>query len=256
MWLEVDNRRVFAATGRRVFNPHQPVTVLVHGAGGDHSVWDVQAEGLAVAGRAVLAFDLPGHGQSEGPALATIDAMADWLILALAAAGAKDACFAGHSMGALVVMAAAARHPWRVTTIALLGTAATMPVHEGLLKAATDDLASASAMISTWAFAAEPPPDAALIESNRALLARSAPGVLHTDLAACNAFIDGTRKAATIGCPTTVVIGDQDRMCPSKASLALTQAIPGAKSVMLEKCGHMMMAEYPDQILDVLIRAC
>ena len=122
MEFSVDDKSVFAATGGRPFDPALPSIVFVHGAAMDHTVWALQTRYFAHHGRNVLAIDLPGHGRSAGPALADIGAMADWVIRALDALGIETAKLVGHSMGSLVVLEAAARHPKRVTGLALLGT--------------------------------------------------------------------------------------------------------------------------------------
>ena len=85
--LQVDGARAFAATGGRPFDPRLPVTVFVHGAAFDHTVWKFQARYFAWHGGSVLALDLPGHGRSQGPPRATIPAMADWLAALMDAAG-------------------------------------------------------------------------------------------------------------------------------------------------------------------------
>ena len=45
----------------------------------------------------------------------------------------------------------------------------------------------------------------------------------------------------------------RDAMTPAKAAKPLAEAIPGARTVVLPGCGHMMMSEQPDQVLDALI---
>jgi hypothetical protein len=94
--LLVDGKRVFAATGGRERRPAEPDIVFLHGAGMDHSVWTLQTRWFAHHGRNALAIDLPGHGRSEGPALASIEAMADFLPRLLDAAGAAQAALVGH----------------------------------------------------------------------------------------------------------------------------------------------------------------
>ena len=137
--MQIDRRRtpsVFVATGGRAPDAGAPLVVFLHGAGMDHSVWALQSRWFAHHGRSVLAVDLPGHGGSEGPALASIEALADWTAGALERLGGGKALLVGHSMGSLVALEAAARRPDRVAAIGLIGTAATMPVHPTLLAAA------------------------------------------------------------------------------------------------------------------------
>src|SRR3546814_14320504 len=85
MRFEVTGRTVFAATGGRPFDPALPALVFVHGAGMDHTVWTLQTRYFAYHGWSVLAVDLPGHGGSDGPALDSIEAMGEWVRVALAA---------------------------------------------------------------------------------------------------------------------------------------------------------------------------
>src|SRR5262245_37006644 len=87
MELRVDGRRVYAATGGRPFDPTKPAVLLVHGAGMDHTVWQLPARWLAWHGHSVLAIDLLGHGRSEAPALTSVAELAQWLGHVLDAAG-------------------------------------------------------------------------------------------------------------------------------------------------------------------------
>jgi pimeloyl-ACP methyl ester carboxylesterase len=123
--------------------------VFVHGALHDHSVWILQSRYLAHHGFAVLAVDLPGHGRSAGPALDTVEAMADW-VLQLAAAGRKRATIVGHSMGSLIALEAAGARRRASSAIALVGTAYPMKVSDALLQAARDDEPRAFDMINQW----------------------------------------------------------------------------------------------------------
>ena len=148
--MQVDDRSVFVNHGGVGFDATRPAVVLIHGAGMDHSVWAWQSRALAQRGYAVLAVDLPGHGRSAGPPLASIEAGSDWLVRLLDAAAIEQAALAGHSLGALIALDAAARHPERVRALALVGAAARMPVHPDLLQAALDDPAAAIAMIKLW----------------------------------------------------------------------------------------------------------
>src|SRR5687768_1689609 len=75
MELKVDGRQIYAATGGRPFDPAKPVVIFIHGAGQDHTNWQLPARWFAWNGYAALAPDLPGHGRSDGPPLATIPDM-------------------------------------------------------------------------------------------------------------------------------------------------------------------------------------
>ena len=104
MDITVGDKRVFAATGGRTIDPAKPLLVLLHGAGQDRTIWVLQTRYLAHHGFSVLALDFPGHGGSEGPPLATIEEMADWVGDVIRAVGAASATLVGHSMGSFVAI--------------------------------------------------------------------------------------------------------------------------------------------------------
>lgn len=258
MRFDVAGRSIFAATGGQPFAAERPAVVLLHGAGMDHTVWALQTRYFAHHGRSVLALDLPGHGRSAGAPLAEVDALAGWLSDALAAVGARDVALAGHSMGALVALAAAARPGAKLRALALLGAAPRMPVHPDLLAAAKANDHLAVDLVTAWGYG-----PAGQVGGNRApglwlrggaerLLERAAPGVLYTDLAACDAYAGAAAAAAEVACPCRVIVGSEDRMTPSKAGRKLAAAIPGAEAVEIAGAGHMMMLERPDETLDAM----
>ena len=258
MELTVNGSAVFAHTGGRPFDPEQPAVVLIHGAGMDHTVWSLQSRYLAHHGRSVLAVDLPGHGRSGGAPLGSIAEMADWVVALLDAAGARSAALAGHSMGALVALDAASRHPDRVRALALLGVAERMPVHPDLLKAAADNDPLAIELVTGWGFGprghvgGNPAPGLALVPTGRRLMGRQAPGVLGGDLAACNAYTRGAEAAGRVACPVLFLLGALDRMTPAKAGKALAACVADAAVTVLPGVGHMVMVEAPDATTDAL----
>src|SRR6185312_7478550 len=135
MKLSVNGIETFVGTGGRDFDSSLPVVVFLHGAGMDRSAWALHSRWFAHHGFAVLAPDFPGHGFSPGAPLANIADMADWTAALIAASGTSQARLIGHSMGSLVALETAARHPDRVSGLALVGTSSAMAVGPDLLKA-------------------------------------------------------------------------------------------------------------------------
>jgi pimeloyl-ACP methyl ester carboxylesterase len=258
MLLTVNGTEIFAATGGRDFDPTLPAIVLLHGAGFDHTSWALHTRWFAHHGFAVLAPDLPGHGRSAGDPLSTIADMADWTAALIAAAGATSARLVGHSMGSLIALETAARHPAKVAGLSLIGTAATMTVGPDLLRAAEANDQAAIDMVSIWGlgFQAELggslAPGLWMHSGAQRVLEQCRPGVLYNDLAACNAYQGALAAAATVTVPATVILGERDMMTPAKAGKALAAAIPHAKTIVLPGAGHMMMVERPDELLAAL----
>ena len=79
MILQLNGEQVYYGTGSGHWKNEAKNIVFVHGAGFDHSIWVMPARYFARHGFNVIALDLPGHGQSSGVLLTSIDAMADWV---------------------------------------------------------------------------------------------------------------------------------------------------------------------------------
>ena len=259
MELAVQGRAAFAYTAAHELDPTKRTIVFVHGAGLDHSWWGLQSRYFGYHGCNVLALDLPAHGRSEGAPLATIGDMADWVKKILDEKKIRSAAVVGHSMGSLVALEFAARYPEHAEKIALIGVAYPMKVSDAFLDAAKSNDQAAYDMETIWGHAAQVPlggnpnPGMWMYGDTLARLARLAPGVLHTDLSACNAYAGGMQAAAKVKCPALFILGARDMMTPPRAAQDLSKAIAGSKTVTIGLSGHSLMAEAPDATLDALI---
>jgi pimeloyl-ACP methyl ester carboxylesterase len=259
MNLALDGKQVFAYTAAHQIDAAKPSVVFVHGAGLDHSWFALQSRYFGYHGRNVLAVDLPGHGRSEGPALESVERIADWIAALLDGAKLERASIVGHSLGALAALECAARHPERVDRIALLGVAFPMKVTDAFLGAAKRNEQAAYDMDTIWAHASRVPlggnpnPGMWMYGDSLARLARLAPGVLYTSLKACNDYAAGLESARKIKCPALFLLGRHDVMTPPKGAAALAQAIAGSRTALIGSSGHSLMAEAPDEVLDTLI---
>lgn len=258
MRLNAGGHEVYAYSASKPFDAALPTVAFVHGAANDHSVWALQSRYFAHHGRNVLAVDLPGHGRSGGDPLTSVENIADWLIAVLDAAGVERAALVGHSLGALVVLEAARRHASRLGKIALLGPAVPMPVSDALLEAARIDDPVALELITGWSYSSgkqlggNRQPGVWLTGNATRLMERMRPGVLHTDLVACNAYSDGIAAAWAVACPALLVLGARDIMAPPKNARGLIGALREPLVVTLPDTGHAMMVEQPDAVLDAL----
>lgn len=232
--------------------------LLIHGAGHDHGVWDAVAPGLATAGYRVIAPDLPAHGASGGAPLPDVETMANWVLALADALNLERFALAGHSMGSLVALAAAARAPARVQALHLLGSVAPMPVAPFMLEAVRTEPPQAWALINKFSFA----PAEVLGEQRRATLEtanlermqRQGAAVLATDLAACDGWQNGLQAATHVRCPVLLLSGDCDRMTPPNAATPLRDAFTGCTVQLrvLPGVGHTLMLEAPEQVVDAM----
>jgi pimeloyl-ACP methyl ester carboxylesterase len=259
MMLSVDGVAAHASTGGVALHDEDPIVLLLHGAGMDSTVWQLQTRYLAYRGFRAVALDLPGHGRSAGDPLLSVETMADWVARFVHAAGFDSVHVVGHSMGTFIALELASRYTSIVKSITLCGTSTAMPVHPDLLTAAANDLPTAAALMASWGHdkpahvGHNPTPGMWMLGGSRALVENSGPGVLAADFGACVAYQNATTAASTATCPSTVVIGLGDKMTPPKGGRALAGALPSARIVELADTGHSMMTENPRAVKQAIL---
>lgn len=266
MELLVNGHKTFCYTGGKPFNPVQPTVVMVHGVVNDHSVWAMQSRYLANHGWNVLAVDLPGHCKSAGPAPASVEDAAEFIIALLDAVGAPRAALVGHSWGSLIALEAAARLQERASHLVLVGTAFPMPVSPALIEASLSDPEKALHMINvfsrstlcapptalgpgTWVFGANMALGRRVLRSNREV------NVFHRGFMACDSYAGGEAAIARIACPVLFALGTQDQMTTPKAAQSLISTARAAgKNVQVVSLpvGHHQMTEAPEETLFAL----
>lgn len=225
----------------------------------DHSVWVMPARYFARHGYNVFALDFPGHGRSKGEPCQSIEAMADWVKAAMESLGVEQSALVGHSMGSLVAINFAARFPEKVRSMALLGTSAPMAVSDPLLNAARENHHDAIDMSNTWSHSSfglmggNENPGNVMTMSGQRLLEQAADDILYTDLNACNEFRDGLTLAAKVSAETLVIVGNQDKMTAAVKALDVAANISNSRVVRLSPCGHSMLSEQPNAVLDALV---
>ena len=262
----VETPRLYAYTGGKAFDPALPTIVFLHGGEHDHSVWILQSRYMAHHGYGVLAIDLPGHSRSAGPALTTIESIAELLGSALKATGAERLMLVGHSMGSLIALELAAVMRDKVHAVVLIATASPMRVSDALLDATKNSPTRAMQMINVWSHSASigafdrkpssPGPGSSNVWSNLRLMERIAQrngaDVLHADFAACNAYQRGAQVAAELTCPVLFILAGSDSMTPTRSARPLIDACKDADVVTLSGSGHSLMAEDPDGVREAL----
>ena len=76
--------------------------------------------------------------------------------------------------------------------------------------------------------------------------------VFYTDFFACNTYSNGEIAAQSVSCPTLFLLGKKDQMTPPKAIAGLRSLISHSITSVIDNCGHDLMAEQADAVLDTL----
>jgi len=258
MYVDINNQKTFFSNGTGTLKEQQPNVIFLHGAGMDHSVWVLPARYFARHGYNVYALDFPGHGRSEGELCESVDALADWVEAVCADLNIGQTAIVGHSMGSLVALNFAARYSQRVRSLSLLGTSTPMPVADPLLHAAEENHHDAIDMANTWSHSAfgqlggNENPGLCMTLGGQRLLEQANDNVFYIDLNACNNFRNGAELASQIEAETLVIVGNQDKMTAAVSALKVADTIKNSRVVRLDPCGHSMLSEQPNKVLDAL----
>jgi pimeloyl-ACP methyl ester carboxylesterase len=262
MKLDVNGHSTYCYTGGKAFNPTLPTCIFVHGVLNDHSVWILQTRYLAHHGWNVLAVDLPGHCRSAGTPARSVEEAADFVLALMDAAGLASATLVGHSLGALIVLEAAARVPQRINQLVLVGVAFPMRVSPALLDASQNAPMKALEMVNVFSRSTLAPPPSAmgpgtwvygasLALGRRVLASNREVNLFHTGFLACDRYSHGLEAMASVTCPVLFILGSSDQMTPPKAAQGLMDKAVNAQVVYLPG-GHHQMNETPEPMLDAL----
>lgn len=226
-----------------------PPLLLIHGAGGSRLHWPPEIRRLPDV--RVLAIDLPGHGESPGPGEHSIEAYAGRLLDWLENEGIERVVPAGHSMGGAVALTMALQAPGRLAGLVLVSSGARLRVAPAILEASAQPSTFPKAVetIIEWSFSQTAPQR--LVELARERMLEVDPAVVHNDFAACNAF-DVMARLGSIGTPTLILCGAQDRLTPLKYSEFLAREIPDSTLQTIPEAGHMVMLEKPHALAGAL----
>ena len=81
---------------------------------------------------------------------------------------------------------------------------------------------------------------------------RTIKNTLGVDFRACDNYKNGFEAAKQIKIPTLSILASDDKMCPVKEGKKLANLIEGSQIDIIDNCGHMMLLEEADRVLNVL----
>jgi pimeloyl-ACP methyl ester carboxylesterase len=249
-----------------------PAVLLLHGFAVNADDWLPTVARLAEAGYRAIAPDALGFGRSDKPGggAYSLRGAADLNAGLLDALGVERAAVVGHSMGGKHALATAVLHPGRVERLLVADSEGFMQIplfmRKGgslpLLGEAILAVTAQPALIRMQLSAAFADPGRyvtpELVERGRETLGD--PGVRQTMLALSRTYDANDLRGSgiwprlgEIRCPTLIVWGADDRMFPARYASAAQAAIPGARLVVIPRCGHFPQIEAEDQFSELLL---
>lgn len=232
--------------------------VYLHGWGLHGGIWSETA--ALMPG---LTPDLPGYGEAPSTVPYSAEALAD----ALAATLPNKAAVCGWSLGGMVALALAARHPHKVARLVLVATnpafvsrpdwqygLAPEVLAEFARTLREDYKATLLRFLSLQARGGDQA--RAVIERLRGdvfMRGEPAAGVLAAGLDLLRE-VDLRGVVAQVRCPVLVVHGAYDMLCPSGAGRWLAEHLPDARLALHERAAHAPFLSHPDWFADELRR--
>jgi pimeloyl-ACP methyl ester carboxylesterase len=240
-----------------------PAVVLLHGQPGSHRDWRRVTKRLSRTHR-VFAIDRNGYGDASAETPGGFAANADDLARLMDEYGIAQATVVGHSWGGGAALSFAQRHPERVAALVLVAAAGTsdalslgdtflgLPV-VGPLVALGVFRYVAPRFARTWlrlsGSALSPAHSAESAAEVRAWRGRPMWRTFVAEQRAMLLEAPGLEShLGDVTAPTTVVIGDRDRVVRPGVGERLAAAIPGAHVRRVSGGGHLLPLEHPDAL--------
>ena len=249
----INSNEVFLMDTGSAFDPKKHSIILLHGSGQSHVVWSLTTQYLSDQNYNVFAIDFPGHGNSEGESLKTIEEMAIWLDKVINKIGIKDLSIVGHSQGCLIALEYANRYPKNIKNIIFVAGSYEIPVNKSLIDLAySGDIESLNLMMK-WGYGKSKQfiggnPLQKILNSSREVRE-----VLAVDLIACNNYTNGYDASKSIEHPSMLILGSLDKMVNLEVGKKFSNLIKNSSTHIIEGCGHMIMIEKAFEMRDKIL---
>ena len=243
MIIEIENKSVHASDAGQGIDNSKDTIVFLHGSGLSHIVWSLTEQFFSSKNFNVLSIDLPGHGNSEGPCLDSIEKITDWLEKVFEKLNLKNLILVGHSQGCLEAIEYSFKYKKRLKKMVLMSGSYRMPVNKDLIDLASNGDSDAVKLMMKWGYEGSKKfiggnPIERIIQSPRDISE-----ILAVDLIACNNYANGSEAVQSISCPIMLVFGELDKMVNLEAGKKFANLVKNSTTYIIPGCGHMIMIE-------------
>ena len=243
MIFQLENKNIHVSDSGQGIDMKKDTIVFLHGSGLSHIVWSLAEQFFSSKNYNVLSIDLPGHGNSDGPCLDSVEKIADWMEKVFDKLKLKNLILVGHSQGCLEILEYSSRYKERLKKLVFVGGSNKMPVHPDLIELAQSGHSDAVKLMMKWGYEGSKKfiggnPVEKIIQSPRDISE-----ILAVDLNACNNYSNGSEAAKVIDLPSMLIFGELDKMVNLEAGKKFSNLIKNSTTHVIKGCGHMIMIE-------------
>ena len=243
MIFQLENKNIHASDSGQGIDINKDTIVFLHGSGLSHIVWSLAEQFFSSKNYNVLSIDLPGHGNSDGPCLDSIEKIADWMEKVFDKLKLENLILVGHSQGCLEILEYSSRYKERLKKLVFVGGSNKMPVHPDLIELAQSGHSDAVKLMMKWGYEGSKKfiggnPVEKIIQSPRDISE-----ILAVDLNACNNYSNGSEAAKVIDLPSMLIFGELDKMVNLESGKKFSNLIKNSTTHVIKGCGHMIMIE-------------
>ena len=243
MIFQLENKNIHISDSGQGIDMNKDTIVFLHGSGLSHIVWSLAEQFFSSKNYNVLSIDLPGHGNSDGPCLDSVEKIADWMEKVFDKLKLKNLILVGHSQGCLEILEYSSRYKERLKKLVFVGGSNKMPVHPDLIELAQSGHSDAVKLMMKWGYEGSKKfiggnPVEKIIQSPRDISE-----ILAVDLNACNNYSNGSEAAKVIDLPSMLIFGELDKMVNLEAGKKFSNLIKNSTTHVIKGCGHMIMIE-------------
>ena len=243
MIFKLENKSVYASDAGQELDNKKDTIIFLHGSGLSHIVWSLVEQFFSNKNFNVLSIDLPGHGNSEGPCLNTIEEIAEWLEKVFVKLKLEQVILVGHSQGCLEMLEYLNKYKSRLKKLVFVGGSYKMPVNKELIELAQNGNSDAVKLMMKWGYEGSKKfiggnPVQRIIQSPKDISK-----ILAVDLVACNNYANGSNAVKAIDCPTMFIFGALDKMVNIEVGKKFANMVNNSTTHIIDGCGHMIMIE-------------
>ncbi len=254
MIFQIENQNIYASDAGQGIDIKKKTMIFLHGSGLSHIVWSLTEQFFFNKNFNVLSLDLPGHGNSDGPCLDSIEKIADWLEEVFKKLNLNDLILVGHSQGCLEILEYAHKYKSRLKKLIFVGGSNKMPVHPDLIELAKNGDSDAIKLMMKWGYEGSKKfiggnPVEKIIQSPRDISE-----ILAVDLIACNNYVNGFEAAKKINLPSLVILGELDKMVNLESGKKFSNLLENSTTHIINECGHMIMIEKAFEMREKILK--